>query len=181
MPTSKSCAIDAFTVSTSISRTHDRTRLSPAGMHPSSNVSQRFSAHIASWIRLLAVSRVDLEPSCGALGGTAADRIPRFCWETSTTPGGTPVTENNVRVLVGPLPVDTMNWVSVERSDWTGCTENKVGSGPKLIVRGVAPVRRSVLFNTQYWTPRYDGFPLVHEEKSFAEMVTTRSVKPRSG
>src|SRR2546426_11754062 len=73
-----------------------------------------------------------------------------------------------------------MNCVSVERSDWTGCTENKVGSGPKLIVRGVAPLRRSVLFNTQYWKPRYDGFPLVHEEKSFAEMKTTRSLKPRS-
>jgi len=89
--------------------------------------------------------------------------------------------ENSVRVLVGPLPVDTMNCVSVERSDWTGCTENKVGSGPKLIVRGVAPLRRSVLFNTQYWTPRYDGFPLVHAEKSFAEMRTTRLLKPRSG
>src|SRR5437899_7257646 len=89
--------------------------------------------------------------------------------------------ENSVRVLVGPLPVDTMNCVSVERSDWTGCTENKVGSGPKLIVRGVAPLRRSVLFNTQYWTPRYDGFPPVHEEKSFAEMMTTRLLKPRSG
>src|SRR2546422_4503778 len=74
-----------------------------------------------------------------------------------------------------------MNCVSVERSDWTGCTENKVGSGPKLIVRAAAPLRRSVLFSTQYWTPRYDGFPLVHEEKSFAEMRTTRSVKPRSG
>src|SRR6059036_3756372 len=74
-----------------------------------------------------------------------------------------------------------MNCVSVERSDWTGCTENKVGSGPKLIVRGVAPLRRSVLFNTQYWTPRYDGFPPVHEEKSFAEMMTTRLLKPRSG
>src|SRR3989475_72974 len=86
-----------------------------------------------------------------------------------------------MRVLVGPLPVDTMNCVSVERSDWTGCTENKVGSGPKLIVRGVAPLRRSVLFNTQYWTPRYDGFPPVHEEKSFAEMMTTRLLKPRSG
>src|SRR2546428_11499065 len=89
--------------------------------------------------------------------------------------------ENSVRVLVGPLPVDTMNCVSVERSDWTGCTENKVGSGPKLIVRGVAPLRRSVLFNTQYWTPRYDGFPPVHEEKSFAEMMTTRLLMPRSG
>src|SRR2546428_13916959 len=113
MPTSKSCAIDAFTVSTSISRTHDRTRLSPAGMHPSSNVSQRFSAHIASWIRLLAVSRVDLEPSCGALGGTAADPAPRFCSEASTTPGGTPGTENDGRGLVGPLPVDTINLLYV--------------------------------------------------------------------
>src|SRR2546425_11062817 len=74
-----------------------------------------------------------------------------------------------------------MNCVFVGRSDWTGCTENKVGSGPKLIVRAAAPLRRSVLFSTQYWTPRYDGFPLVHEEKSFAEMRTTRSVKPRSG
>src|SRR3989442_7786737 len=73
-----------------------------------------------------------------------------------------------------------MNCVSVERSDWTGCTENKVGSGPKLIVRGVAPLRRSVLFNTQYWTPRYDGFPTVHEEKSLAEMMTTRLLKPTS-
>src|SRR5207244_11877702 len=89
--------------------------------------------------------------------------------------------ENSVRVLVGPLPVDTMNCVSVDRSDWTGCIENKVGSGPKLIVRGVAPLRRSVLYNTKYWTPRYDGLPPVHEGKSLAEMMTTRLLKPSSG
>src|SRR6266702_1054100 len=126
MPTSKSCAIVAFAVSASISRTQDRTRL---------------SHHIASCPRLSAVSRVDLEPSCGALGGTAVDPIAKFCWDTSTMPGGTPVTEKRVRVLVGPLPVDTMNSVSVGRSDWTGCTENNVVSGPKLIDRGVTPPR----------------------------------------
>src|SRR3989449_5621996 len=49
------------------------------------------------------------------------------------------------------------------------------------MVRAAAPLRRSVLFRTQYWTPRYDGFPLVHEEKSFAETMTTRSLNPRSG
>src|SRR2546426_3261899 len=182
MPTSKSCTIVAFAVSTSMSRTHDRTRLSPTGMYPSASESQRrSSAHIASWARLSAVSRVDLDPSCGALGGTVVDRIPRFCGATSTRPGGTPVTEKRVRVLVGPLPVDTMNSVSVERRDWTGCTENSVGSGPKLMVRATAPLKRSVLLRTQYWTPRYDGFPLVHEEKSFAETMTTRSLNPRSG
>src|SRR5438093_1839773 len=182
MPTSKSCTIVAFAVSTSMSRTHDRTRLSPAGMHPSASESQRrSSAHIASWARLSAVSRVDLDPSCGALGETVVDRIPRFCGVTSTRPGGTPVTEKRVRLLVGPLPVDTMNSVSVERRDWTGCTENSVGSGPKLMVRAAAPLRRSVLLRTQYWTPRYDGFPLVHEEKSFAETMTTRSLNPRRG
>src|SRR5207249_77883 len=182
MPTSKSCTIVPFAVSTSMSRTHDLTRLSPTGIHPSASESQRrSSAHIASWARLSAVSRVDLDPSCGALGGTAVVRIPKFCWVTSTRPGGTPVTENRVKVLVGPLPVDTMSCVSVERSDWTGCTENIVGSGPKLIVRATAPLTRSVLFRTQYWTPRYDGFPLVHEEKSFAETMTTRSLNPRSG
>src|SRR3989475_18480 len=182
MPTAKSCEIVPFTVSTSMSRTPDRTRLSPTGMHPSARESQRrSSAHIASWARLSAVSRVDLDPSCGALGGTVVDRIPRFCGVTSTRPGGTPVTEKRVRVLVGPLPVDTMNSVSVERRDWTGCTENSVGSGPKLMVRAAAPLRRSVLLRTQYWTPRYDGFPLVHEEKSFAETMTTRSLNPRSG
>src|SRR3989454_4105280 len=74
-----------------------------------------------------------------------------------------------------------MNSVFVERRDWTGCTENSVGSGPKLMVRAAAPLRRSVLLRTQYWTPRYDGFPLVHEEKSFAETMTTRSLNPRSG
>src|SRR3989442_15134777 len=74
-----------------------------------------------------------------------------------------------------------MNCVSVGRRDWTGCTENRVGSGPKLIIRAAAPLSRSVLFTTQYWTPRYDGFPLVHEEKSFAETMTTRSLNPRSG
>src|SRR6059036_2018731 len=74
-----------------------------------------------------------------------------------------------------------MNSVSVERRDWTGCTENSVGSGPKLMVRATAPLKRSVLLRTQYWTPRYDGFPLVHEEKSFAETMTTRSLNPRSG
>src|SRR5437867_1416611 len=182
MPTSKSCTIVAFAVSTSMSRTHDRTRLSPAGMHPSASEGQRrSSAHIASWARLSAVSRVDLDPSCGALGETVVDRIPRFCGVTSTRPGGTPVTEKRVRLLVGPLPVDTMNSVSVERRDWTGCTENSVGSGPKLMVRATAPLKRSVLLRTQYWTPRYDGFPLVHEEKSFAETMTTRSLNPRSG
>src|SRR2546428_8693848 len=182
MPTSKSCAIVPFAVSTLISQTQDRTRLSPAGMHPSARASQRrSSAHIASWTRLSAVSRVDLDPSCCALGGTVVDRIPRFCGVTSTRPGGTPVTEKRVRVLVGPLPVDTMNSVSVERRDWTGCTENRVGSGPKLMLRATAPLKRSVLLRTQYWTPRYDGFPLVHEEKSFAETMTTRSLNPRSG
>src|SRR2546428_9219442 len=182
MPTSKSCAIVPFAVSTSISRTQERTRLSPAGIHPSASESQRrSSAHIASWARLSAVSRVDLDPSCCALGGTVVDRIPRFCGVTSTRPGGTPVTEKRVRVLVGPLPVDTMNSVSVERRDWTGCTENSVGSGPKLMVRATAPLKRSVLLRTQYWTPRYDGFPLVHEEQSFAETMTTRSLNPRSG
>src|SRR3989449_2250705 len=74
-----------------------------------------------------------------------------------------------------------MNCVVSERRDWTGCTENSVGSGPKLMVRAAAPLRRSVLLRTQYWTPRYDGFPLVHEEKSFAETMTTRSLNPRSG
>src|SRR5213594_1593350 len=74
-----------------------------------------------------------------------------------------------------------MNSVSVERRDWTGCTENRVGSGPKLMLRATAPLKRSVLLRTQYWTPRYDGFPLVHEEKSFAETMTTRSLNPRSG
>src|SRR2546426_8085226 len=74
-----------------------------------------------------------------------------------------------------------MNCASVGRSDWPGCTENRVGSGPKLIIRAAAPLSRSVLFTTQYWTPRYDGFPLVHEEKSFAETMTTRSLNPRSG
>src|SRR3989475_3332982 len=74
-----------------------------------------------------------------------------------------------------------MNCASVGRSDWPGCTENSVGSGPKLIVRATAPLTRSVLFRTQYWTPRYDGFALVHEEKSFAETMTTRSLNPRSG
>src|SRR3989442_2276756 len=182
MPTSKSCTIVRFAVSPSMSRTHDLTRLSPTGIHPSASESQRrSSAHIASWTRLSAVSRVDLDPSCGALGGTVVDRIPRFCGVTSTTPGGTPVTVKRVKVLVGPLPVDTMNCVFVERSDWTGCTENKVGSGPKLIVRATAPLRRSVLFRTQYWTPRYDGLALVHEAKSFAETMTTRSLNPRSG
>src|SRR5207249_134897 len=182
MPTSKSCTIVPFAVSTSMSRTHDLTRLSPTGIHPSASESQRrSSAHIASWTRLSAVSRVDLDPSCGALGGTVVDRIQRFCGATSTRPGGTPVTEKRVRVLVGPLPVDTMNSVSVERRDWTGCTENSVGSGPKLMVRATAPLKRSVLLRTQYWTPRYDGFPLVHEEKSFAETMTTRSLNPRSG
>src|SRR5256886_6374049 len=74
-----------------------------------------------------------------------------------------------------------MNSVSVDARDWTGCTENSVGSGPKLMVRATAPRRRSVLLRTQYWTPRYDGFPLVHEEKSFTETMTTRSLNPRSG
>src|SRR3989475_5267752 len=74
-----------------------------------------------------------------------------------------------------------MNCVVAERRDWTGCTENRVGSGPKLIVLARAPRRRSVLLRTQYWTPRYDGFPLVHDEKSFAETMTTRSLNPRSG
>src|SRR2546425_12819006 len=74
-----------------------------------------------------------------------------------------------------------MNSVSVERRDWTGCTENSVGTGPNVMVRAAAPLRRSVLLRTQYWTPRYDGFPLVHEEKSFAETMTTRSLNPRSG
>src|SRR5256886_16377739 len=74
-----------------------------------------------------------------------------------------------------------MNCVVAERRDWTGCTENRVGSGPKVMVRAAAPLRRSVLLRTQYWTPRYDGFPLVHEEKSFAETMTTRSLNPRSG
>src|SRR5437867_9661594 len=135
MPTSKSCAIVPFAVSTSINRTHDRIRLSPAGRHPSASaIHRRSSAHIASWTRLSAVSRVDFDPGCGALGGTAVDRIPRFCWDTRTRPGGTPVTVNKVRVLVGPLPVDTMNWVSVEPSGWTGCPENNDGYGQMLIV-----------------------------------------------
>src|SRR6059036_2634540 len=182
MPMSKSWAIVAFAVSTSSGRTHDRTWLSPIGVQPTPNEShRRLSAHIASCTRLSAVSSVDLEPSCGALGGTAVDPIAKFCWDTSTMLGGTPVTEKRVRVLVGPLPVDTMNSVSVGRSDWTGCTENSVGSGPKLMVRATAPLKRSVLLRTQYWTPRYDGFPLVHEEKSFAETMTTRSLNPRSG
>src|SRR5439155_24817756 len=177
MPRSKSCEIVPFAVSTSISRTQERTRLSPAGMHPSARAShRRSSAHIASWTRLSAVSRVDLDPSCGALGGTVVARIPRFCGVTSTRLGGTPVTEKRVRVIEGPLPVDTTNSVSVERRDSTGSPEDSVGSGPKLMVRAAAPLRRSVLLRTQYWTPRYDGFPLVHEEKSFAETMTTRSL-----
>src|SRR5439155_23383225 len=44
-----------------------------------------------------------------------------------------------------------------------------------------APLTRSVLFRTQYWTPRYNGLPLVQEEKSFAETTPTRSVNPRCG
>src|SRR3989475_5874330 len=74
-----------------------------------------------------------------------------------------------------------MNSVFVERRDWTGCTENSVGSGPKVLVRAAASLRRSVLWRSQYWTPRYVGCPLVHEEKSFAETMTTRSLNPRSG
>src|SRR5438093_11683073 len=114
MPTSKSCEIVPFAVSTSISRTHDRTR-SPAGMHPSASESQRrSSAHIASCTRLSAVSRVDLDPSCGALGGTVVDRIPRFCGVTSTMLGGTPLTEHRGRVLEGPILDDTIHYDTVE-------------------------------------------------------------------
>src|SRR3989442_7386165 len=119
MPTSKSCAVVPFAVSASISRTHDRTRLSPAGIHPSASESQRrLSAHIASCTRLSAVSRVDLDPSCGALGGIAVARIPRFYGVTSTRPGGTPVTEQRVTVRMGPLPVDTMHYAFVRPNDW---------------------------------------------------------------
>src|SRR2546422_5127383 len=73
-----------------------------------------------------------------------------------------------------------MNWVSVGASDWTGCTEKRVGSGPKLMNRAGAPLTRSVLFKTQYWTPRYNGLE-VHEEQSFADRTTTRSLMPSSG
>src|SRR3989475_9827893 len=175
---SKFCEIVSFEVSTSISRAHDRGRLSPGGVQPSSRESQRRpSAHIASWTRASPVSSLFFVPGCGALGGTAVSRIAKFCWDTSTRPGGTPVIENSVKVLVGPLPTVTMNWLSVGASDWTGCTEKRVGSGPKLMDRAGAPLTRSVLFKTQYWTPRYNGLE-GPEEQSFADRTTTRALMP---
>ena len=61
---SKSCATVPFAVSTSISRTHDRSWLSPVGVQPTPSEShKRLSAHITSCTRLSAVSRVDLDPS----------------------------------------------------------------------------------------------------------------------
>src|SRR2546428_13129108 len=91
MPMSKSCAIVAFAVSTSISRTHDRTWLSPVGVQPTSNEShRRVSAPIASFTRVSAVARVGLDPRWGARGGIAGGPVPEFLLVASTTTRGTP-------------------------------------------------------------------------------------------
>src|SRR5438309_11651615 len=102
MPTSKSCTIVPFAVSTSMSRTHDRTRLSATGMHLSASESQRrSSAHIASWARLAAVARVDVDPGCGALGGAVVDGVPRCGGVTRTGAGGARGTGEGGRVAGG--------------------------------------------------------------------------------
>lgn len=51
-------------------------------------------------------------------------------------------------------PTVTMYSVVVELRDWTGCTENKLGFGPKVAKSTLeAPEVISDLLSTQNWAP----------------------------
>src|SRR5438552_8287789 len=119
---------------------------------------RRTPEHTASDIRKAAVSSVYTVPSCVDGGGKAADAIARSVSDTTTAPGGEPLTSNNWSALdvsvLASHSVATMFWMRLRPSIRTGWIEKSAayrGDGHTDGLR--TPLTKSVLFITQNWAP----------------------------
>src|SRR5438876_11030831 len=114
--------------------------------------------HTASEIRKSAVSSMYEVPSGVDEAGKAADAIARSISDTTTAPGGEPLTSNNWSALdvsvLASHSVATMYWMRLRPSIRTGWIEKSAAYRGDDHTDGLrTPLTKSVLLITQNWAP----------------------------